>query len=74
MTQKMNVKTVRVPVIKSKPWWKSKIIWFNAIAAILLVISSILPMASSVIPVDVYAIIVGAVNIALRFFTQSELK
>lgn len=74
MTQKMNVKTVRVPVTKTKHWWKSKIIWFNSIAAILLVVSSMLPMAAGVIPVDVYAILVGAVNIALRFFTQTELK
>lgn len=74
MTQKMNVKTVHVPVTKSKPWFKSKIIWFNAIATILLVVSGMLPMASTVIPADVYAIIVGAVNIALRFFTQTELE
>ena len=74
MTQKTNVKTVRVPVTKSKPWWKSKIIWFNAIASILLVVSGMLPMVSTVIPADVYAIIVGVVNIALRFFTQTELK
>lgn len=68
------IKTVTVIAPPAKAWYKSKIIWFNAIAAILLVVSGMLPMVSTVIPTDVYAIVVGVVNIALRFFTQSELK
>ena len=53
----------------SKPWWQSKTVWLNIIAAIVSIGSAL----NTVVPqswLPVIGLVVGIANIVLRFFTS----
>ena len=56
--------------MNSKKWYTSKTIWVNVLTAIPLVIDKLGP---NVIPDNYSAIILAAVNIGLRFITNSSV-
>jgi hypothetical protein len=59
-----------------KIWWKSRTLWFNAIASGLLVLESKTDVLQTVLPVDFYtivAVVLPVVNAALRVITTTGL-
>lgn len=67
----MTTEIVEVQVVKSKPWWKSKTIWFNAlgiVAEVALVLAK-----SNILTGTVVGVVVGIGNLILRKVTDSKL-
>lgn len=63
----------------SKPWWKSKTIWFNALATVaggVEVVAQNLPVLQAVLPPGTgaaLAVAVPVVNVVLRAVTKSAI-
>lgn len=60
-----------------KPWWKSKVLWFNALAAALAALEASANLIQPYVPGNIYAwglllLIVG--NTVLRVITIEGLK
>ena len=64
---------------RSKPWWKSKTIWFNALATIaggFEVVAQNLPVLQAVLPPGTgaaLAVVVPVANVVLRAVTKSAI-
>lgn len=59
-----------------KPWWKSKTIWLNALAASLVVLESNTGLLQPLLPVNLYlvvAVALPALNTLLRAATSQGL-
>ena len=52
----------------SKPWWKSKTVWFNVVAGTLEVLQ-VIPL-----PPGVSALVVGVSNIVLRRMSDEPIR
>jgi hypothetical protein len=62
---------------ETKPWWKSKTIWFNIIVALLAVAEAQSAQLAQMFTPHVYAYIsvgVAAVNTALRIVTTAAIN
>lgn len=53
--------------------WKSKVIWFNILAAVIIAANSIGFAQFSIDP-DVQALVVVVINIVLRFLTTQKVS
>lgn len=61
----------------SKKWYHSKTIWFNAMAASLLLIEQNLPILQPLIPLNIYTVatvVIPLVNVWLRTITTKGVK
>lgn len=61
----------------SKKWYHSKIIWFNATAASLLLVEQNLPILQPLIPLNIYTVatvVIPIVNVWLRVITAKGVK
>ncbi len=59
-----------------KKWYKSKTLWFNAVAGVALIVEQNLPVIQPFLPPHIGAALVVAVpivNLALRLVTTKEL-
>ena len=59
-----------------KPWYKSRVIWFNALAGGAAFVASVWPILQNQIPTWAYisfGAVVAAVNIGLRFITSDPV-
>lgn len=66
----------KVQIVEPKHWWKSKTLWLNLIAAILIALESQFSLLQAVLPGNVYAWIATALtvaNAALRVITTAPL-
>ena len=55
-----------------KAFWKSKVLWFNVLAGAL-VVAGMLGYAEFTPDADVLALVVAAMNLVLRLFTQQPV-
>ncbi|HQO29573.1 MAG TPA: hypothetical protein PKY22_08625 [Accumulibacter sp.] len=59
-----------------KPFWKSKVLWFNLLAAGLTALEANFNLLQPIVPVDVYGtgvVVVSVVNAVLRILTAQPL-
>lgn len=62
--------------VNAKPWYRSKTVWVNALAAALVALESQLHILEPVMPVSAYvalAMLLPAINIVLRSVTSSAI-
>jgi uncharacterized membrane-anchored protein len=61
-------------VTTAKPWWASKTLWANGIAVIAagLTITGVADLTPEM-QAEIVAVIIGGVNIALRFVTKDAI-
>lgn len=60
-----------------KPWYKSKILWFNAVVAALVALEASFSILQPLIPANVYAVlsvVLTVGNAALRVITTQAIK
>lgn len=63
-------------VVSAKPWWQSRTLWLNLIAAVLIALEAQFSMLQPFLPGNVYAwVAVGltAANAALRIITAAPI-
>ena len=61
---------------QTKPWYKSKIVWFNMLVAVGTAAEASLHVIADKFSPEVYfglILIVAAINVALRFATSTEV-
>ena len=61
----------------AKPWWKSKVIGFNAVAAALIALESNYSLLQPYLPISVYlvgAMVIAGVNAGLRIITSQGIS
>lgn len=58
----------------AKPWWASKTLWANGIAVLAagLTVTGVADLTPEV-QAEIVAVIIGGVNIALRFMTKDPI-
>lgn len=56
-----------------KKWYKSKTIWVNIIAGVLMAISNTLPAFEHIFTPEVYTFVLAVINIGLRIVTTTGL-
>lgn len=69
-------KTLAVALWLAKPWWQSKILWVNAIAAALMALEGVTGAIQPYVPVNVYvvfAVALPVINALLRVITTQAL-
>lgn len=60
----------------TKPWYKSKLVWFNALVAMGTAVEASLHIVSDKFPPEVYFVLVvsiAVVNVLLRFATNTGI-
>lgn len=68
--------TTTVATTTTKPWYKSRTLWFNAIVAILIALETGLHIIQPYVPGNIYAwslLLLIIVNAALRIITSQGL-
>lgn len=58
----------------AKHWYQSKTVWFNAVTALAYFGGQFVPSLQPYMSEQVFVYVSGAVNIALRFVTNSAIK
>lgn len=61
---------------KAKPWWRSRVIWFNASVAATGALVAALPQLQPLLPPAAYgwvAVVLGVVNTVLRTVTNQPI-
>lgn len=61
----------------NKPWWKSKLVWFNAIVAIGTAAEASLHIIADKFSSEVYfglILIISGINVVLRFATNTSIQ
>ncbi|MBK6742502.1 MAG: hypothetical protein IPG66_05790 [Hydrogenophilales bacterium] len=69
-------KILAVALGLAKPWWQSKILWVNAIAAALMALEGVTGVIQPYVPVNVYvvfAVLLPVVNALLRVIATQAL-
>jgi hypothetical protein len=70
----LQVQPVAAP---SKPWWKSRTLWVNAVVLLAAAAESQLQVLQPLLPVNVYALVafvLPLLNVLLRTVTQARLS
>lgn len=60
----------------TKPWWKSKTIWFNIVVAGLVALEASFSMLQPILPVNTYGILTTVLavgNAILRVISKTQL-
>lgn len=60
----------------TKPWWKSRVLWFNALVAVAAIVEAQTALLAQILPPHVYpaaALGVAVVNAVLRVITATGL-
>jgi len=64
-------------MVEAKPWWQSRTLWVNALAAGLVALEAGTGMLQPVLPVNFYtalAVLLPAVNAVLRVVTSQAIR
>jgi hypothetical protein len=65
-----------VVVVNAKPWWKSKTLWLNLIAAALIALEAEFSLLQPLLPGNVYAyfaVVLPVANALLRVITVAPI-
>lgn len=71
----MNTESPAV-VVSAKPWWQSKTLWLNLIAAVLIALEAQFSVLQPLLPGNVYAwfsVVLTMANAALRVITVGPI-
>lgn len=65
------------PTQSTKPWYKSKLVWFNTLVAIGTAVEASLHIIADKFPSEVYfglVVAVAGINVLLRFATNAGIE